>query len=45
MFHFRHVGKDLSQTSPVTSDVSHCVCVTLILIKVVLSNEENSEFP
>ena len=35
-FHLRHLGKDLSQARPLTSDVSHCVRVTLIL-KVVLS--------
>ena len=36
-FHFRHLRKDLSQARPVTSDVSHYVRVTLILIKAVLS--------
>ena len=36
-FHFHHIGKDLSRPRPVMSDVSHCVRVTLILIKAVLS--------
>ena len=35
--HFRHRGKDLNRAWPVTSNVSRCVRVTLILIKVVLS--------
>ena len=36
-FHIRHLGINLSRARPVTTDVFHCVRISLILIKVVLS--------
>ena len=42
-FHFRHLGMDLNRAWPVTSDVSHCVRVTSILIMVVLSKYRKLE--